>query len=283
MLVGMTASGIDIETVGSEWTTRQWMTALAPGIFAAFFFAGRAEFAPLSSSGLSGWVHLVFGLVLFSLWAPITWGAWHLHRHTLEQNRNALTILCVHTAFGTVLASMVLFLVSCAAVQMNPHVPFEQVWRVFEYKWLSFFPFLILLYGATVHAFHGRQRMRSTTPVETQVAPIVFWWNGQQLLVPPKTIRWVEAQGDYVTLHTDNNQYTLKITLNTLEKRLKPAGFTRTRRNALVNIQHIDAILPAGRSTYKLKLNNGDLAPLARRNKKSLILAMQFIGTNHLQ
>lgn len=282
MLIRMAASSVEIGAMETRWTRHQWLTAFAPGVFAAIFFAARAEFAPLTNSAIPGWAHLLLGLVVFSLWAPIIRCAWGLHTF-LDTQEYSLKSLGVHALFATVSSSAFLFLVAWAAVEVAIPAKPDQLWPVFAHKWLTFFPLLILLYAATIHAFRNDPEPRTALTTNSPTGPISLWWNGQQLLLPPKAIYWAEAQGDYISLHTDDGHYTLKMTLNALEKRLKPHGFARTRRNALVNIHHIDAVLPAGVSAYKLKLSNGDHAPLARRNKKALLVSLQTTGTNHRQ
>jgi DNA-binding LytR/AlgR family response regulator len=55
-------------------------------------------------------------------------------------------------------------------------------------------------------------------------------------------ILWIEALGDYVTIHTAEKKYTLHITLKALEKKLSPERFIRVHRSFIVQLEHINTI-----------------------------------------
>jgi two-component system LytT family response regulator len=57
-----------------------------------------------------------------------------------------------------------------------------------------------------------------------------------------KDILWIEALGDYVTLHTVEKKFTLHITLKALEKKLDPDRFIRVHRSFIVQLEHINTI-----------------------------------------
>ncbi len=264
-----------------QWSGHQWLMALTPGVFAAVFFAARTELATSSQSTQPGWIHLLVGVLVFSLWAPIMRCAWGLHFEGTKPRNSSLSYLCLQAMVGTLLSTLFLLLVAIIAVQMAPADWSGQLWGVFTHKWLTFFPFLILLYASAVHTFHGRSSHRESKAHNPETRPLSVWWKGQQLFLSPAQIYWAEAQGGYVILHTAGESYTIKTSLTALEGRLSPAGFVRTRRNALVNTRQIEAIERQGSSGYQLKLNGGKHAPLARRNKKAVLSALGTKATNH--
>ena len=57
-----------------------------------------------------------------------------------------------------------------------------------------------------------------------------------------KDILWIEALGDYVTIHAGDKKYTLHMTLKTLERKLPPARFVRVHRSFIVQLEHIQTI-----------------------------------------
>jgi DNA-binding LytR/AlgR family response regulator len=60
--------------------------------------------------------------------------------------------------------------------------------------------------------------------------------------VPVKDIEWIEAQGDYVTIHTAGENYTLHITLKAVEKKLPADKFLRIHRSYIIQLEHIGSI-----------------------------------------
>lgn len=83
---------------------------------------------------------------------------------------------------------------------------------------------------------------------------------------------FIEANDNYATLHTHNNQYVLKTTLKTLQESL-PGFFWRVHRSYVINLHHIKSFdaeeavvgsktLPVGKSYFpelleKLKILQG--------------------------
>ncbi|GAA2840999.1 LytR/AlgR family response regulator transcription factor [Crossiella cryophila] len=64
--------------------------------------------------------------------------------------------------------------------------------------------------------------------------------------VPLSAVRWAEAQGDYVRLHTAKGSHLVRAALATLEKRWADSGFVRIHRSRLVALQAITALRVEG-------------------------------------
>ncbi|MFE9561256.1 LytR/AlgR family response regulator transcription factor [Streptomyces sp. NPDC006487] len=66
-------------------------------------------------------------------------------------------------------------------------------------------------------------------------------------------IAYVEAQGDYARLHTDEGSHLVRIPLSTLEERWAARGFVRIHRRHLVALARIDELrLDAGTTTVRV-------------------------------
>lgn len=92
---------------------------------------------------------------------------------------------------------------------------------------------------------------------------------GVTRFLPLATVRYAEAQGDYVRLHTATGSHLLRAALSALEERWAPAGFVRIHRSYLVGAQHITELRvePTGGHTVRL----GDLVlPVSRRHTRAL-------------
>jgi hypothetical protein len=69
-------------------------------------------------------------------------------------------------------------------------------------------------------------------------------------------VEWIEAEGNYVRLHTAEGAYLLRDTLTALEQRLGPR-FVRIRRNALIDRHRLDRAERLTHGEYRLILSSG--------------------------
>lgn len=60
--------------------------------------------------------------------------------------------------------------------------------------------------------------------------------------VPVKDILWIEALGDYITVHTKDHKYILHVTLKSVEGKLPANKFIRVHRSYIVHIDNIRTI-----------------------------------------
>ncbi|MFD3541846.1 LytTR family transcriptional regulator DNA-binding domain-containing protein [Streptomyces sp. NPDC058662] len=91
-------------------------------------------------------------------------------------------------------------------------------------------------------------------------------------------IAYVEAQGDYARLHTDDGSHLVRIPLSTLEERWAARGFVRIHRRHLVALARIDELrLDAG--TTSVRVGSAELQ-VSRRHARDLrdLLMRQATG-----
>ncbi|MFF4103865.1 LytR/AlgR family response regulator transcription factor [Streptomyces sp. NPDC001903] len=91
-------------------------------------------------------------------------------------------------------------------------------------------------------------------------------------------IAYVEAQGDYARLHTDEGSHLVRIPLSTLEERWAARGFVRIHRRHLVALARIDELrLDAG--TTSVRVGSAELQ-VSRRHSRQLrdLLMRQATG-----
>lgn len=65
---------------------------------------------------------------------------------------------------------------------------------------------------------------------------------GVTSFVARSQVRYAEADGDYVRLHTAQASHLLRSTLTELERRWADAGFVRVHRHTLVSLTHVDQV-----------------------------------------
>jgi len=75
--------------------------------------------------------------------------------------------------------------------------------------------------------------------------------------VPVETIDWIEAQRDYVMLHTATRSHILRISMRALEERLDPAQLMRVHRSAFARPGNVVEVQRLGRTISALVLGDG--------------------------
>lgn len=95
---------------------------------------------------------------------------------------------------------------------------------------------------------------------------------GTTKLVPRSSVRWVEAQGDYARLHTNEGSHLVRIPLSQLEDRWSDAGFVRIHRSFLVALPLVTELRMSA-SGYVVRVGTGEDAaelPVSRRHTREL-------------
>lgn len=88
------------------------------------------------------------------------------------------------------------------------------------------------------------------------------------MVVRLEEVDWIEAEGNYVRLHDRAASHRYRRTLDALESRLDSRRFVRTHRSAIVNVERILELHPAGSGGYDVLLRDGTRVPLSRGYKK---------------
>ena len=98
---------------------------------------------------------------------------------------------------------------------------------------------------------------------------------GERLqLIDSTSIDWLEADDNYVHVHTANRVYLLRRTLQDLLSQLGEQRFARIHKSAAVNISAISSFTPLFKGDYEVSLRNGRALRLSRRYKDALFARM---------
>jgi two-component system, LytTR family, response regulator len=81
---------------------------------------------------------------------------------------------------------------------------------------------------------------------------------------------YVEAQDDYIALHSENRNYLKQQTIAAIETQLDPARFARLHRSYIVNLERIDRIEPYTKDSRVVILRNGARIPVSRSGLNKL-------------
>jgi two-component system response regulator LytT len=104
----------------------------------------------------------------------------------------------------------------------------------------------------------AKGRASSEPATEDVVVPVEL--AGTTTLVPRADVRYVEAQGDYVRLHTAVTSHLVRMPLGDLEARWRDAGFLRIHRSFLVSRTQITALSKTD-TGHVVQVSTGDTGP----------------------
>jgi two-component system, LytTR family, response regulator len=93
---------------------------------------------------------------------------------------------------------------------------------------------------------------------------------GRVFFLKTDEIEWIEAQGNYVSLHAGKKNYMFREAISNLETQLDPRKFQRIQRSAIVNIEHIRELQPWFRGDYRVILRDGTQLKLSHRYRDNL-------------
>jgi two-component system LytT family response regulator len=93
---------------------------------------------------------------------------------------------------------------------------------------------------------------------------------GHVYFLKPRDIHWIEADGDYVNIHTDNKTHLVRETLKLMEERLAGEGFQRIHRSSLVNLESIRELIANDNGDYQVVLKDDTVLKLSRNYRDQL-------------
>jgi two-component system LytT family response regulator len=97
-------------------------------------------------------------------------------------------------------------------------------------------------------------------------------------IIPVEKLDYVEAQDDYVALHSGGRSYLKQQPIANLEALLDPARFVRIHRSAIVNLERLSRIEPYAKDSRIAILIDGTRLPVSRSGYARLMDAMGGTG-----
>ncbi|HEY0265029.1 MAG TPA: LytTR family DNA-binding domain-containing protein [Granulicella sp.] len=94
--------------------------------------------------------------------------------------------------------------------------------------------------------------------------------NGRISLIETNRIEWLEARGNTLLLHCDNEVHILRKALSALQKQLNPRNFIRIHRSTIVNIRFVREIQPWFNGYHIVILRNGQQLRMSRYRDEDL-------------
>jgi two-component system LytT family response regulator len=101
--------------------------------------------------------------------------------------------------------------------------------------------------------------------------------NGNQIhIIPIDEIIQLEAQDDYVMIHTPEGRFMKKDTMSYMEQNLPAEQFIRIHRSNIVQIKHIKKMEQYGKESYVIILSNGNQVNVSKSRIKDLKRELNF-------
>lgn len=98
--------------------------------------------------------------------------------------------------------------------------------------------------------------------------------SGRVVFIKVGDIDWLEACGNYVSIHVGRETHLMRDTLRALCERLDPARFVRLHRSAVVNVDRLRELLPWSRGEQVAVLQDGTQLTIGRAFRERLLAVM---------
>jgi two-component system LytT family response regulator len=99
---------------------------------------------------------------------------------------------------------------------------------------------------------------------------LVIRSNGHIYLLKSEDIYWIEAEGDYITVHTPQKSHLVRETMKNIEARLNEQGFQRVHRSSIVNLSYVRELISLDSGDYQIILRDSTCVKLSRNYREIL-------------
>jgi two-component system LytT family response regulator len=99
---------------------------------------------------------------------------------------------------------------------------------------------------------------------------LVIKSQGRAFFMKITSLDWVEAFGNYVSVHAGEKSWLLRRTMQEMEESLDPRVFCRISRSAIVNLDRIQELIPIARGEHLVCLPGGRELKLTRGYREKL-------------
>jgi two-component system LytT family response regulator len=96
-------------------------------------------------------------------------------------------------------------------------------------------------------------------------------------IVPLEDVTVLRADGYHVVVHTANDRYLLRESLQTLEERLDPAEFKRVHRSTIVRVAAVRSVERSKPDQLYLQMTDGTRIPVSRSRRASVMKGLNGI------
>jgi two-component system LytT family response regulator len=101
-------------------------------------------------------------------------------------------------------------------------------------------------------------------------SPLVLKVDGEHHFVNQADIRWIEAQGDYILVHTLQRNLLTRMTLTHALEQLNAAKFVRIHKSCVVNVDYVRRLKPTTAWGRPLELDDGTSLNISRSYRQAV-------------
>lgn len=116
----------------------------------------------------------------------------------------------------------------------------------------------------------------ATAPHSGALARVAVKRRQQIHVIPVDDIDYIEADGDYVKLHTAEGAFLKEKTMKYFEENLPPQQFIRIHRSYVVNVNEVAKIELYEKDHYRVHLKNGETLKASSNGYKALKAAVSW-------
>ena len=80
-------------------------------------------------------------------------------------------------------------------------------------------------------------------------------------------ISWIDAAGDYMCVHANNETHIMRTTMSELESKLDSSIFQRIHRSTIVNVERVEKVSSHINGEFYLTLTGGSSLKMSRSYK----------------
>ena len=107
-------------------------------------------------------------------------------------------------------------------------------------------------------------------PVEVRTGAVLVRTSSKVLRIKLESIDWIEAAGNYVTLHVGTCSHLLRETITSFESRLPRGRFARIHRTAIANLDRIVEFQPMLSGDFEVLLQGGARLRMSRTYRRRI-------------
>jgi two-component system LytT family response regulator len=98
------------------------------------------------------------------------------------------------------------------------------------------------------------------------------------VFVPIESIDWIEAQRDYVMLHTATRSHIVRLSMRALEEKLDPGQLVRVHRSAFARPSNVVEVQRMGKTINALVLRDGAIVQVGPNYSKAVAERLNLPG-----
>ena len=210
--------------------------------------------------------NLTFAMFLIPLWYPAYF------------NRKSVTLWYSYITNNILLAALFLFCSTGSSYLllqwlMESDTEYLQFlyssipWKIIE--GILIYIIIMLVYQLLMQIERLNEQAKKRLPAES-LSRVAVKDRQTIHVIPVQHIHYIEADGDYVKLHSSEGVFLKEKTMKYFEEHLPPQQFVRIHRSYIVNVDHVAKIALYEKDKFHVHLKNNDILKASQSGYKAL-------------